>query len=102
VENSSILAAHKRVKFLPYFWGASAETFRIASLPLVFSTAKYCASIWMKIVHVYKIDVQLNSAMRIISGTVKLTQLQWLPVLAYIEQPKLRRKAEDICSIIVV
>jgi len=31
--------------------------------------------------------------MRIISGTVKSTQIQWLPVLAHIAPPDLRRKA---------
>jgi Reverse transcriptase (RNA-dependent DNA polymerase)/Endonuclease-reverse transcriptase len=77
-------------------WGASAETLRIASLALVYSTAEYCAPVWMNSVHVTKIDVQLNSVMRIISGTVKSTQLQWLPVLSNIEPPKLRRKAAAI------
>jgi hypothetical protein len=36
------------------------------------------------------IDVQLNNNNRLISGTIKSTQLQWLPVLANIAPPKLR------------
>jgi hypothetical protein len=39
------------------------------------------------------VDVQLNNAMRLITGTVKSTQLQWLPVLSNIAPPKLRREA---------
>jgi hypothetical protein len=44
----------------------------------VYSTAEYCAPVWLNSVHVSKIDVQLNNTIRLISGTIKLTQLQWL------------------------
>jgi hypothetical protein len=46
-------------------------------------------------VHTNKIDIQVNNTMlnNTISGTVKSTQLQWLPVLANIAPPKLRREA---------
>jgi len=37
--------------------------------------------------------VQLNSTMRLISGTLRSTPLPWLPVLSSIEPPALRRKA---------
>ena len=37
--------------------------------------------------------VQLNSTMRLISGTLHSTPLPWLPVLSNIEPPALRRKA---------
>lgn len=44
--------------------------------------------------HTYKkkIDPQLNSAMRIVSGTLKSTPTQWLPVLTNMLPPPLRRK----------
>jgi len=38
-------------------------------------------------------DVQLNSTMRLISGTLRSTPLPWLPVLSNIEPAALRRKA---------
>jgi len=41
----------------------------------------------------YSVDVQLNSTMRLISGTLSSTPLPWLPVLSNIEPPALRRKA---------
>ena len=41
--------------------------------------------------HTIKIDIELNSSMRIISGTVRSTPLPWLPVLSNIAPPSLRR-----------
>ena len=43
--------------------------------------------------HVHKIDSQLNSTMRIISGTLKSTPTPWLPVLSNIPPSTIRRKA---------
>jgi hypothetical protein len=74
-------------------WGAGTETLRTAALAIVYSTAEYCAPVWLNSVHISKIDVQLKNVMRIISGCVKSTQLPWLPTLAHIAPPKLRRKA---------
>ena len=81
-------------------WGASADTLRTASLALVYSTAEYCAPVWLNSVHTSKIDVQLNNALRIITGTVKSTQLQWLPVLANIAPAKLRREAAAVRELV--
>lgn len=72
-------------------WGASADTLRTATLALVYSPAEYCASTWEESSHTRFVDVQLNNALRIISGTVKSTPLQWLPVLANIEPATIRR-----------
>jgi hypothetical protein len=65
-------------------WGAGTETLRTAALAIVYSTVEYCAPVWLNSVHISKIDVQLNNAMRIISGCVQSTQLPWLPTLAHI------------------
>jgi hypothetical protein len=81
-------------------WGASTDTLRTAALALVCSTAEYCSPVWLNSIHVSNIDVQLNTTMRIISGTLKSTQLQWLPVLANIPPPKLRRKAAAVRELI--
>jgi len=43
--------------------------------------------------HTNLVDVQLNSTLRLTSGTLKSTPLPWLPVLANIEPLALRRKA---------
>jgi hypothetical protein len=55
-------------------WGAVTETLRTAALAIVYSTAEYCAPVWLNSVHIGKIDVQLNNTMRIIFGCVKSTQ----------------------------
>ena len=54
---------------------------------------------WCNSAHVKKVDTQLHSVMRVISGTVKSTQLQWLPVLTNIAPPDLRRKQKLINTI---
>ena len=52
--------------------------------------------VWLRSAHTSQVDVQLNSAMRLISGTLHSTPLPWLPVLSNIELPlpALRRKAD--------
>lgn len=73
-------------------WGSDAHTLRIASIALVYSTAEYCSGAWLNSKHIKKIDVQLNSVMRVISGALKSTPLGWLPVLSNISPPDIRRK----------
>lgn len=72
-------------------WGARASTLRSSALGLVFSTAEYCAPVWLNSPHVHKIDAQLNNTMRMIAGVIKPTPTQWLPVLSHIPPPQLRR-----------
>lgn len=73
-------------------WGADANTLRIRALALVYSAAEYCAPVWINSAHTNKLDTQLNSAMRIIRGTLKTTPLKWLPVLSNKAFPKIRRE----------
>ena len=70
-------------------WGASANTLRSSALVLCYSAAEYCAPVWSRSAHTSQIDVQLNSTMHLISGTLRSTPLQWLPVLSNIEPPAL-------------
>ena len=51
------------------------------------------APVWARSAHTNLVDVQLNSTMRFITGTLQPTPLPWLPVLSNIEPPALRRKA---------
>jgi len=74
-------------------WGASANTLpSIRSGDLLFRS-RVCAPVWSRSAHTSQVDVQLNSTMCLISGTLRSTPLPWLPVLSYIEPPALRRKA---------
>ncbi|KAF0721713.1 Uncharacterized protein FWK35_00024114 [Aphis craccivora] len=73
-------------------WGAAMPTLRTSALALVYSAAEYASPVWLNSSHCSKIDVQLNHSMRIISGTVKSTPIEWLPVLCNILPPHIRRK----------
>jgi hypothetical protein len=78
-------------------WGSDAQTLQTALLALVYSTAKYRAPVWMNSVHTNRVNITLNNAMRLIFGTLKSTQLPWLPVLPNIEPPpKLRSKTAAV------
>jgi hypothetical protein len=81
-------------------WGAGAETLRTAALAIVYSTAECCPPVWLNSVPISKIDVHLNNAMCIIIGCIKPTQLPWIPKLAHIAPPKLRRKAAAIRELV--
>jgi len=65
----------------------------VIALALCYSAAEYCTPVWSRSAHTSQVDVQLNSTMRLISGTLCSTPLLWLPVLSNIEPPALRRKA---------
>jgi len=69
-------------------WGCNASTLRTSALSLVFSITEYCTPVWRRSVQCKKIDVQLNVAMRIITGTVRSTPTQWL----HIDPPEVRRQ----------
>jgi len=71
-------------------WVASANTLRSSAVVLCYSAAEYCAPVWLRSAHTSQVDVQLNSTMHLISGTLRSTPL---PVPSNIEPPALRRKA---------
>ena len=72
-------------------WGARAKTLCIATLSLVYSTAKYCAAVWCCSGHTRLIDSVLNDALRIVSGCLRPTPTDHLPVLSGIQPAELRR-----------
>ena len=71
--------------------GAGAKTVRIATLSLVYSTAEYCAPVWCHSTHIRLINSVLNDALRIISGCLRPTRTDHLPVLSCIQPAELRR-----------
>ena len=72
-------------------WGAGAKTLRIATLSLVYSTAEYCAPVWCRSAHTRVIDSVLNDALRIVTGCLRPTPTDHLPVLSGIQPAELRR-----------
>ena len=72
-------------------WGAGAKTLRTAALSLVYSTVEYCAPVWCRSAHTRLIDSVLNDALRIVTGCLRPTPTDYLPVLAGIQPAELRR-----------
>ena len=74
-------------------WGAYTSTLRTGALALVYSAAEYASPAWCSSTHTRKLDVALNDTMRIITGCMRLTETTFLPVLAGITPPDIRRDA---------
>ena len=72
-------------------WGADAKTLLISALSSVYSTAEYCAAVWCRSTHTGLIDSILNDAFRIVTGCLRPTPTEDLPVLAGIQPAELRR-----------
>ena len=72
-------------------WGVGAKTLRIATLSLVYSTAEYCAPVWCRSAHTRFIDSVLNDALPIVTGCLRPTPTDYLPVLSGIQPAELRR-----------
>jgi len=81
------------IKLAGSTWGASANSLRSFALALCYSAAENCTLVWSRSAHTSRVDVQLNSTVRLVSGTLRSTPLPWLPVLSNIKLPALRRKA---------
>ena len=71
-------------------WGAGAKTLCIATLSLVYSTAEYYAPVWCRSAHTRLIDSVLNDALRIVTGCLRPTPTDHLPVLSGIQPAELR------------
>jgi len=52
-------------------WRTSANTLQSSALALCYSTAEYCTPVWSCSADTSQVDVQLNSTMRLISGTLR-------------------------------
>ena len=72
-------------------WGAYTSTLRTGALALVYSAAASPAE--CRSTHTRKLDVALNDTMRIITGCMRPTETTFLPVLAGIMPPDIRREA---------
>ena len=70
---------------------------RIATPALVHSTAEYCAPVWCRSAHTRLIDPTINDALRIVTGCLRPTPEDNLPILAGIQPAKLRRNGATLC-----
>ena len=72
-------------------WGAGTETLHIATLSLFYSTAEYCAPVWCRSAHTRLIDNVLNDALHIVTGCLRPTPTDHLPILSGIQPAELRQ-----------
>ena len=73
-------------------WGAAdAKTLRTATLFPVYSTAEYCAPVWCRSAHTRLIDSFLNDALRIVTGCLRPTPTDHLPILSGIQTAEFHR-----------
>ena len=72
-------------------WGAGAKILRIATLSLVYSTAEYCEPVWCRSAHTRLIDSVLNDALHIVTGCLRPTPTDYLPILLDIQPAELHR-----------
>ena len=87
---TSCLALMRRLARLG--WGANGAVLRTAALALVYSTAEYCAPLWCRSVHTRVIDMTINDTLRVVTGCLRPTPLDNLPILAGIQPAELRRR----------
>ena len=60
-------------------------------MSLVHSAAEYCAPVWCRSAHTHLIDSVLNGALPIVTGWLRPTPTDHLPVLSGIQPAELRR-----------
>ena len=63
-------------------WGATSTTLRSSALALCYSAAEYACPVWERSTHAKKPDVTLNETCRMITGCLKQTHNNSMPVLA--------------------
>ena len=76
-------------------WGTNASTIRITALTQSYSGAEYAVPVWARSALAYKLDSELNSAFRAITGCLKLTNVEELYLLSGIASSSIRR---DVCT----
>ena len=76
-------------------WGTNASKTRTTVLARSYSVAEYAAPVWARSAHAYKLDSELNSACREITGCHKPTNVEELYLLSGIALQRIRR---DVCA----
>ena len=72
-------------------WGATPTTCRSSALALCYSAAEYVCPVWERSTHANKLNAALNETCRIITGCLKPTKTNSLPILAGIAPSDFRR-----------
>lgn len=65
------------------FYQDSSDILRTSTISLVISVVDFGSPVLFNSKHVLLVDVQVNEALRKVSGTLKSIPSLWLPVLVY-------------------
>ena len=57
-------------------WGANASTIRTTALAICYTVAEYAAPVWARSSHAQKLNPELNSACRAVTGCLKSTNVE--------------------------
>ena len=76
-------------------WVATPTTLRSSAWALCYSAAEYACLVWERSIHAKKLDATLNETCRMITGCLKPTNTNSLPVLAGIAPSDIRRAVES-------
>ena len=76
-------------------WGANASTIRTTALVLCYYVSEYVAPVWARSSHAQKLNPELNSVCRAVTGCLKPTNVEDLYLLVGIAPPDIRR---DVCA----
>ena len=74
---------------------ANASTIRTTALALCYSVAEYAVPVWTRSSHAQKLNTELNTACRAVTGCLKPTNVEDLYLLVGIAPPDIRR---DVCA----
>ena len=96
VDNNKVAARNNLLRKLANLkWCRSTSTIRTTALSLCYSVAEYAASVWARSHHAHVLDLELNTACRVITGCLKPTNVEDMYLLAGIAPPDIRR---DVCA----
>ena len=91
IAQKTIFAHHNAEETCMLAMGAGAKTLHIGALPLVYSTAEYCAPVWCCSALTCLLDSVLNDALCIVTGCLCPTTMDHLPILSGIQPAELCR-----------
>ena len=70
--------------------GNQLHNFGTSILALCFSVTEYCCPLWSQSYHCKKVDTSLNECLRLVTGCIKSTLTELLPILPRIEPMDIR------------
>ena len=80
-------------------WGAPQAVTENIRHGTLLQRGRICSPWLARSCHARKVDVSLNETMRMISGTLRSTPREWLPLMNNIKPPYLRREAATLRKI---